>query len=222
MRRINEDNYREQFTGDKAETALEKALDIRKFEIDLYWKRATYFWTLNAAAFAGYAAVAHNPTPSETSLLLVISCFGFVLSFGWYLVNRGSKQWQQNWEYHVDMLENQVIGPLYKTVMMDQVPSGMNKKTLRHWFTGAGRFSVSKVNIMISLFVVSIWFGLVLRSIITTDLKIPLFSVFTIAISSLAIILMLLWGNTAADDNEVEASLRATRISSPTQPPAGQ
>lgn len=222
MHPISEDTYREQFKADKAEKALEKALDIRKFEIDLYWKRATYFWTLNAGAFAGYAAVAHNPTPSETNLLLVIACFGFVLSFGWYLVNRGSKQWQQNWEYHVDMLEDPVIGPLYKTVMMDHEPRGMNVKTLKHWLTGAGRFSVSKINIIISLFVVLIWLGLILRTIITTDVKIPLFYLFLVVISASAIILMLLWGKTSLGDNEVEASLRATNISSPTQPSARQ
>ncbi|MEQ9567909.1 MAG: hypothetical protein RLN85_19225, partial [Pseudomonadales bacterium] len=41
----------------KAE-ALKYALDIRKFEIDLYWKRAAYFWSLIAATFAGFFALA--------------------------------------------------------------------------------------------------------------------------------------------------------------------
>ena len=36
------------------EKALERAHDIRRFEIDLYWKRATYFWTLLAAVFGGF------------------------------------------------------------------------------------------------------------------------------------------------------------------------
>ena len=39
----------------RAGRALAYALDIRKFEIELYWKRATYFWGFIAAAFAGYA-----------------------------------------------------------------------------------------------------------------------------------------------------------------------
>ena len=30
------------------------ALDVRKFEIELYWKRATYFWTFIAATLAEY------------------------------------------------------------------------------------------------------------------------------------------------------------------------
>ena len=32
------------------EKALDLALDIRKFEIELYWKRAAYFWGFIGAA----------------------------------------------------------------------------------------------------------------------------------------------------------------------------
>jgi lipopolysaccharide export LptBFGC system permease protein LptF len=82
--------------------ALKQALDIRKFEIELYWKRATYFWSLIAAAFAGYFALSNS---KEQLLPLLISCIGLVLSVGWFQVNRGSKYWQSNWERHVDCLE---------------------------------------------------------------------------------------------------------------------
>jgi hypothetical protein len=40
------------------------ALDIRKFEIELYWKRATYFWTFIGATFAAYGAVQVASGPS--------------------------------------------------------------------------------------------------------------------------------------------------------------
>src|SRR5258706_16354530 len=51
----------------RTEAALQHALDIRKFEIDLYWRRATYFWAFIAAAFAAYAAVqsAQSLTPEK-------------------------------------------------------------------------------------------------------------------------------------------------------------
>ena len=58
-----EQQYKDSFglgtNADKAkvESALQHALDIRKFEISLYWQRGTYFWTLIAATFAGYFAV---------------------------------------------------------------------------------------------------------------------------------------------------------------------
>lgn len=91
--------------------ALKYALDIRKFEIELYWKRAAYFWTLIAAAFAGYFALRSAEKLREGPLFLV-TCLGLVLSVAWYLVNRGSKFWQENWERHVDILEDEIIGPL--------------------------------------------------------------------------------------------------------------
>ncbi|NRY14396.1 ion channel [Clostridium beijerinckii] len=100
------------------EKALEHALDIRKFEIELYWKRASYFWTFIGATLAGYCLVLKNATDSSNNdILILLNCLGFAFSISWYLVNRGSKFWQNNWERHVDMLEDEIIGPLYKTAI---------------------------------------------------------------------------------------------------------
>ena len=52
---ISQEDYEKAFE-DKEEKALEHALDIRKFEIELYWKRATYFWTFIGATLAGFVA----------------------------------------------------------------------------------------------------------------------------------------------------------------------
>jgi hypothetical protein len=60
--------------------ALELALDIRKFEIDLYWKRATYFWAFITAAFAGYGLVQKLDEPEKTFLSVVFACLGLVFS----------------------------------------------------------------------------------------------------------------------------------------------
>lgn len=37
--------------------AFKLAVDTRKFEIELYWKRATYFCAFIAMTFAGYGLV---------------------------------------------------------------------------------------------------------------------------------------------------------------------
>ena len=115
--------------------ALDRALDIRKFEIELYWKRATYFWTFIGATFAGYGAV--QVAAGATELI------------------KTSKQWQENWENHVDMLEDGEVGPLYKTVLKRQ------KATGRYWLeeriNGPASYSVSKINQIISLFVTVLW-----------------------------------------------------------------
>jgi len=208
-RQIDQNTYHEQFRA-HAETALEKALDIRKFEIDLYWKRATYFWLLNGAAFVGYITAANNK-PSHDDLLVMISCIGLVLSFAWYLVNRGSRQWQDNWESHVDMLEDCVTGPLYKTVLRAPETAGVMKRLL----SGAGQFSVSKINIIVSAFAVVIWLILIIRAMIPLDAKIPLSYLLPLVVSLLAIITMLAWGKTSESDNiGLKATLRTTTISS--------
>src|ERR1035437_10498147 len=108
---MNEAEYKRAFgidpyQKDILEKALEHALDIRKFEIDLYWKRATYFWTLIAVAFAGYFVILGSQYMDEKKFMaLVVACIGFLFTFAWFQVNRGSKRWQENWENHVDMLE---------------------------------------------------------------------------------------------------------------------
>lgn len=151
----NTTDYDDSFSNvDIKKEALKQALDIRKFEIELYWKRATYFWSLIAAAFAGYFALTNN---EDKLLPLLISCIGLVLSVGWFKVNRGSKYWQSNWERHVDCLENTIMGPLYKTTI------NRNEYSIYKFWEGYP-YSVSRINQLISLFVVLIWCGLVVKS----------------------------------------------------------
>lgn len=140
------------------EEALKCALDIRKFEIELYWKRATYFWTLIAAAFAGYFALQNVEVGKRNEAsIFIISCIGVTLSFAWYLVNRGSKYWQENWERHVDVLADKVIGPLYRTTLSREAGSLLK---LHAGFP----FSVSRINQVVSLFVTVLWSALAVHA----------------------------------------------------------
>ena len=151
----------------KRKEALDKALDVRKFEIELYWKRTQYFWAILAATFAGYAILVSAKEPSYENHLAQFSIvsLGMVFALGWYLVNRGSKYWQLNWEKHVDMLENDLMGPLFKTTI--------SAKDFPFWrLSGPYRFSVSKVNQLISLYVFFFWFFIWGR-LVWAYLKIP-------------------------------------------------
>ncbi|EIU0379304.1 hypothetical protein L3Z72_004675, partial [Escherichia coli] len=79
----------------KITLALDKAHDIRKFEIDLYWKRATYFFaffTVITAAF-GYLFTHDNYTFLAPALAIIGSVFALCFCY----VNIGSKYWQENW-----------------------------------------------------------------------------------------------------------------------------
>ncbi|WP_166507168.1 hypothetical protein [Frigidibacter mobilis] len=115
----------------KLAEAYNKAHDIRKFEIEMYWTRSTYLWTIQAAALAGFALVGSeislgdlsfirgSATYSETlfkcTVIFSICAFGLFSSYIWILLLLGAKHWQNNWERHVDALEDHVSGALYKT-----------------------------------------------------------------------------------------------------------
>jgi hypothetical protein len=149
--------YHKNFPCAVRSEALKVALDIRKFEIDLYWKRAGYFWTLIVAAFGAYFALRNVDHIRDTSSIFIVTCVGSVLSMAWYLTNRGSKYWQENWERHVDALEDEIVGPLYKTTLSEEEFPFLK---LHRGYP----FSVSKINQLVSLFVTLVWFGLAVRA----------------------------------------------------------
>lgn len=138
--------------------ALEQAYEQRKFEIDLYWKRATYFWTFIGAAFVGYAAFLNGSTPHLTGAL-VMSQVGLVFTVAWYLVNRGSKFWQENWENHVHFLEDAVTGPIFK-MCAERDPLHPDAKNWDGRWTSPQPRSVSKINTIVSMYVIAIWVAL--------------------------------------------------------------
>lgn len=168
----------------RAGRALTYALDIRKFEIELYWKRGTYFWAFIAAAFAGYA-LTHKAINHDPWLSMLFSALGLVFSFTWYLVNRGSKFWQSNWERHVDLLEDMTLGPLYKVVAVTADNSAGNP------LTSAAQFSVSKLNQVLSAFVVAVWLLLFVRSLLPISCDLPL-DIYKLVVFALVTVFMLL------------------------------
>jgi hypothetical protein len=167
---FSQEEYSEKFEEPKKGKALEHALDIRKFEIGLYWKRATYFWAFIGATFAGYGLIQVSNLQKHSDLSVIFACLGVLFSFAWFCVNRGSKHWQENWESHVDMLEDDVIGPLYKVVFRRHKPKGFRKR-FSHLITGSSPLSVSRINQIISLYVFLIWIILLYKSLPKFDRK---------------------------------------------------
>ena len=199
--------YVELFSGDisaktRQQEALRQALDIRKFEIDLYWKRATYFWTFIGASFAGFVAMESVASAFQVTYVLV--CLGAVFSTGWYFVNRGSKCWQRNWERHVDLLEDEVMGPLYKTTA--------DRYSYRFWnLADAYPFSVSKINQILNLFIIGVWSVLIVRTLALAPALSPSDKVIAVVMSATAaaaLIALFLWGRTSPSDHEIQPQLR--------------
>ncbi|MFT3911450.1 MAG: hypothetical protein QM737_18650 [Ferruginibacter sp.] len=137
------------------EKLLERAYDIRKFEIDLYWKRATYFWGFLIAAFTAYFIVSDpSKFASKPIYELLVVCIGFIFSLSWYLVNRGSLYWQSNWERMIEAIEESLEIDFYKSNLV-------SKNKVSHVFSWYP-YSLGRINIMVSLFVCTIWFGLII------------------------------------------------------------
>ena len=129
--------------------ALNRAEEIRRFEIGLYWRRALYFWGFNVAIFTGVGVFMTASAPDQPNLLievtgLLLALLGLFVTIAWWFMSEGSKAWQENWEEHVYFLEDDVTGRLMKTQ-----------------FVGKSRFfSVSKINKCV-IFVIGLFWGAV-------------------------------------------------------------
>lgn len=119
LRRIYFENMR--FLGpgvsEAHRAALDRAHDLRRFEIENYWKRATYFWGFQLVAFTALALTAYRGDVFAP-LVLPVAVLGVFTSLAAIRTARGSKFWQENWEAHVDFLEDEVEGQLHKIVLM--------------------------------------------------------------------------------------------------------
>ena len=141
--------YLQHFTKKKCSRALKEALDIRKFEIDLYWKRTGFFWAFITVIYTALFAVICKYVECSTKysflvpVISVLSGLGLFFSYAWHMVNKGSKFWQKNWETHVSLLEKNVIGPLYDIYLNPKI------KILSCPIKEVD-FSVSKVNMWAS------------------------------------------------------------------------
>lgn len=142
--KLSKKQYQKRFikgrTKEQIEKTYQKAWEAKNFEIENYWKRANYFWAFQVASFAGYfGVIGSDAYEASPQILYALICIGFVTAQAWLLTNKGSKTWQRHWEQHVDMLEDQITGPLYKVI------------------TSPKTFSVSKINELVSQFFRLIW-----------------------------------------------------------------
>lgn len=177
----------------KREGALERAHDLRKFEIDLLWKRSAYFWGLQVAAFAGLGAIGSGIAKGcencdstlslvNPALLVLIALFGFVTAIGWLGVAQASKVYMVNWEKHIDFLEGEFTGHLYKTLFFRGNPD-----------SAGPRLSITGINESIILVASILWAVMTLGAIVILCVKtgltfLPLLLIFLSVAASIAIV----------------------------------
>lgn len=155
---------------------LEYATDVRKFEIGLFWTRSLFFWGFTTTALAAYGASIKYGT---AELQFGSACFGLISGIAWTLVNRSSKYWQKVWEVKVERSQNAAIG-------QDLFSVRSNPVVAQNWTGGPKHYSVSKLAIALSDFVVLCWLGALVRSspfapMIDRIWVIPIIFFFTVA-----------------------------------------
>ncbi|MGK2508972.1 RipA family octameric membrane protein, partial [Klebsiella pneumoniae] len=109
---------------DALKESYDKAHDIRKFEIELYWKRTAYVWTLIASLITvtGVLLAAYYRLPPDSGgsnallgLVASVAILGVLITIISSKIIRGGEYWQKNWEYHVSLLEPLFSGRIYST-----------------------------------------------------------------------------------------------------------
>lgn len=147
---ISKKEYDDAFKDVKIEKAYQEASEVRKFEISLYWERTKYFWAFITTIYVAYYNVLINiyDKKNGTLPLLILAGLGFIFSVAWVLANHGSRHWQENWENHIDLLEDDITGPLHK----------IHKAN--------ASYSVSKINQFLSYIVSACALGLLIFEIV--------------------------------------------------------
>jgi hypothetical protein len=127
------------------EKALEKAHEIRQFEIRLYWQRSLFFWGFDVAFYVAFIAILPSENAKDLTLIsLAIAFMGLCTTIIWFFIAKGSKSWVENFELHIDMLEDGITGKFHKTIL-----GKIN-----------GFYSVSKIQADFIILVGMLWFVL--------------------------------------------------------------
>ena len=124
----------------------EQILELRKFEIENFWKRTLFFWGTIALIYAGFFKA------DLKDYQILITLIGLLFNVIFSLSTRGSKYWQEHWETMAVVYENELDFDLFKHDTQNLV-----KENSTSMFTRPYRFSVSKLTMLLSDISVILW-----------------------------------------------------------------
>lgn len=140
----------------KKELEFEHALALRNFEITLFWQRAWFFGVL----LGGITGAYYELYKDHIEFCIYFSFLALLVSVAQCLMNRGSKYWQERWEYHTKHKESLLEIDVTKTEQeftdakgekyheKDLIEAYILAKGEKSFLRGA-RFSVSKLAMMV-------------------------------------------------------------------------
>ncbi len=134
-----------------SQKGLDRAYQLLQFEIELYWQRSLYF-----SGFISLIFIALQ-NADNIALQKMFLTLGFIVSFAWYLSTRGSKFWQENYEYYVALFEKE-----NKQIIFSEPIK--NKKRNFLDLCSPQRFSVSRINTLVALSITFGWLVMIVFS----------------------------------------------------------
>lgn len=148
----------------------------RDFELSHLWQRSIFLTAFLVMCFTGYGAVIielcnqYNDVCSIfsfcllNSIAIIITLLGVILSILWIMMGKGSKAWYEKYEnaiYQIERNEKYSQALVVNDMNEDHVmhgslpsPNAMSDKLFN---TNAGRYSVSKINIIIGQISMLLW-----------------------------------------------------------------
>lgn len=131
----------------KQENALNRAHEIRMFEIRMLWQRALFFWGFQVAVLFALGSVfeANSSRTNKEFIYPFLISIGLITTIAQVLVYKGSKFWQETWEFHIDMLEEEFEGKVHQLHLKEKKDNG------------AKPISVSKVGEYTSIIFLFCW-----------------------------------------------------------------
>jgi hypothetical protein len=129
--------------------------EYHKMEIDMYWKRSTFYWTIIGAIFAGYFLISGSIN-DNTRLKLLVESLGVIVSLSWYLVFRGSKFWDIHWINKIQEIKN---NNLLDIVKEEKQSYGKIFNLFRPF-----PFAITKINLILSFFILLVWVVLMIET----------------------------------------------------------
>ncbi len=192
-------------TIEKNKIQLNRLYKCRDFEISTLWQRSIFLTTFLIALYTGYGALLLKAIDINyfrtlynesirlflfiTLIFIVISLLGCLVSTLWVIMAKGSKFW---YEYYEHLINNKEIDLGISTQNIDNNIQSYDNSI---YLLKAGRYSPSKINIIIGLISLCAWFIIYLSHltflcIFISDNKCILFVFFILLLFVLEIIIL--------------------------------
>lgn len=146
-----------QYHAKNLERTLKRLYTCRDLEISNLWQRSIFLGAFLILCFTGYGILFMKLSESYSNICInlgaiFLGLLGWLFSYIWILMAKGSKAWYEVYETYITKFENEYYEREYLDIPDDFImgekieTKGIDISILT---TKAGAFSVSKVNILI-------------------------------------------------------------------------